>query len=220
MPGYEPVVLKGQPIVLAGYCGKRGRKRDWDSIGGAVSSAEIVPGRAALQPEATFQHESRSWYAVQTRYRCERKVAAQLQEKTIETFLPLREEAHRWSDRNKQIHIPLFPGYAFVCVDESRSSRLGVLQTPGLIGFVTAQGQAVPIPSNQIESLKLRLAQKVPCSLHPFLKIGQRVRVCGGCLHGLEGILLQSGPRNLGISIASIQQAVVVRIEGYELEPV
>lgn len=82
------------------------------------------------------------------------------------------------------------------------------------------QGQALAVPKNQIEHLQLLLARKVPCSLHPFLSVGQRVRIQGGCLHGLEGILAQNEERRLVISIASIQRAIAIEIDGYELEPI
>jgi hypothetical protein len=62
------------------------------------------------------------------------------------------------------------------------------------------------------------LSQKVPCALHPFLKIGQRVRIRGGCLDGLEGILDERREKNLVISVESIERSVAIRIEGYELE--
>ncbi len=162
--------------------------------------------------------EAAQWYAIQTRYRSERKVATQLQDKGVETFLPLLEEIHRWSDRRKAVDIPLFSGYGFVHVDLSSGSRMGVLRTEGVIRFVTFGGEATPIPSGQIEDLRMLLAQNVPCALHAFLKIGQLVRIRGGCLDGLEGILEQSGHKNLVISIECIQRSVSIQIEGYELE--
>jgi len=160
------------------------------------------------------------WYAVQTRYRFEKKVTAHLQSKGMETFLPRLDEIHRWSDRRKAVEIPLFPGYVFVRLGPSSGSRMKVLRTQGVRDFVTFRGAAAPIPAKQIEDLQLLLAHKVPCALHAFLKIGQRVRIRGGCLDGLEGILERSGDKNLVISIECIQRSVAVKIEGYELEPV
>jgi transcription antitermination factor NusG len=162
--------------------------------------------------------EAAQWYAIQTRYRFERRVAAQLQNKEVETFLPLLEEIHRWSDRQKSVEVPLFSGYVFVRLFPSSASRLSVVRTEGVMGFVTFRGDATPIPSKQIEDLQRLLSQKVPCSLHAFLKIGQRVRIRGGCLDGLEGILEQSGRKHLVISIECIQRSVAIQIEGYELE--
>jgi transcriptional antiterminator NusG len=172
-----------------------------------------VPDR--LQPRIL---EAAQWYAIQTRYRSERKVVALLQNKGVQTFLPLLEEIHHWSDRQKSVDIPLFSGYGFVHVDLSAVSRMGVLCTAGVIRFVTFGGEATPIPTAQIDDLRMLLSQKVPCALHAFLKIGQQVRIRGGCLDGLVGILEQSGQKNLIISIESIQRSVAIKIEGYELE--
>ncbi len=55
---------------------------------------------------------------------------------------------------------------------------------------------------------------------HPFLKIGQRVRIRSGALDGLEGILVsRNGDHTLVISIDAIQRSLAVRVEGYEVEP-
>jgi transcription antitermination factor NusG len=160
------------------------------------------------------------WYVVQTRYRFESKVASQLQGKGVEVFLPLLNQTHRWSDRQKIISVPLFSGYVFVRWQPSAPSRTPVLRTEGVMGFVQVHGDASPIPARQIDDLRSLLAQKLPCTLHAFLKVGQRVRIRGGCLDGLEGILAQSSQKTLVISIECIQRSVAVTIEGYELEPV
>ncbi|MBZ5719591.1 MAG: UpxY family transcription antiterminator [Acidobacteriia bacterium] len=173
-----------------------------------------------LRPNPSGQtfFEAPQWYAIQTRYRAERKVKNRLGTKGVEIFLPVLEEIHRWSDRRKTLEIPLFSGYAFVRVALSPESRMGVLHTEGVIRFVAFGGDATSIPAKQIEDIQKLLANKVPCSIHPFLKVGRRVRIRGGCLDGLEGILEQSEGKHLVISIECIQRSVAVRIEGYDLE--
>jgi len=158
------------------------------------------------------------WFAVQTRYRFEKSVVAQLTQKNCEVYVPLRTERHGWSDRKKVITVPLFPGYAFVRINQSRESRQAVLHTAGLLGFVTFGGTVVPVPPTQIEHLQLLLQQKVPFSLHPFVQTGQRLRIRGGCLDGLEGLLLQNEKRKLVISIESIQRSLAIEIQGYEVD--
>jgi transcription antitermination factor NusG len=116
------------------------------------------------------------------------------------------------------VSIPLFAGYVFVLSNRSRASRLRILQTAGVIGFVNSLGEAVSVPQEQIEHLRTLLRQKLPCSLHAFLKVGRRVRVRGGCLDGMEGILAENGEKSLVISIDCIQRSLMVRLEGYELE--
>jgi transcription antitermination factor NusG len=158
------------------------------------------------------------WYVVQTRYRFESKIAAQLQSKGVETFLPVLNETHRWTDRQKTVSLPLFAGYVFVRLPASAPARTRVLRTEGVMGFVNVHGDASPIPSSQIDDLRRLLAQKLPCALHAFLRVGQRVRIRGGCLDGLEGILSASSRKTLVISIGCIERSVAVAIEGYELE--
>jgi transcription antitermination factor NusG len=158
------------------------------------------------------------WFAVQTRYRFEKRVALALKHKSCEVYLPLLSETHAWSDREKMVKIPLFPGYAFVRIDRSQTSRQRVLQTAGIVGFVSFGGMVVPVPCKQIEDLQLLLQQKGLFSLHSFVHTGQRVRIKGGCLHGLVGVLVQHEKEKLVISIESIQRSLAIEIQGYELE--
>jgi transcriptional antiterminator RfaH len=158
------------------------------------------------------------WFALETRHRFEKRVVHQLSRFGIETFLPERTEIRSWSDRKQRVSIPLFAGYAFVRLDRSRKTRLRVLQTAGVIGLVSTSGEPVPVPQEQLEQLRQLLRHKGPCSLQPFLRTGQRIRVRGGSLDGVEGILVDSGGKSLVISIDCLQRSVAVRIEGYELE--
>lgn len=162
------------------------------------------------------------WYAVRTRSRHEKIATQQLQTRGIETFLPIVTQTHRWSDRKKQVEVPLFSGYTFVRVAyASNEQRIQVLQTHGVAGFVGIQRTGDPIPDSQIDAIRTLLANKVAVKAHSFLKIGQRVRVRGGALDGVEGILVShSGDRSLVISLASIERSLSIRVEGYIVEPV
>jgi transcription antitermination factor NusG len=175
-----------------------------------MSTAAIV----AMTPEP----EAAVWFALQTRYRFEKKVAAQLSSKGMEVFLPLRTENREWNDRRKLVTVPLFPGYAFVRSARSLALRLLVLQTAGVMGFVSLAGTAAIVPHKQIEDLRLLLEQSVPFSLCPFLKAGQRVRIRGGCLQGLEGLRTDRDEGKLVISIESIQRSLAIELQGHEVE--
>ena len=77
----------------------------------------------------------------------------------------------------------------------------------------------MPIPDEQIDSIQRLLSHKIACQAHPFLKVGQRVRVRGGALEGMEGILTcYNKDQSLVISIDAIQRSLAVRIEGYDVE--
>ena len=161
------------------------------------------------------------WYAVQTRGRHEKKVANKLTERGIDTYLPALREVHRWSDRNKVVEVPLFPCYTFVRVAADSSARLRILQTNGVVRIVGNGSELCPIDDRQIEDIRTLLGTKVPVTMYPFLKVGQRIRVRSGCLDGMEGILV-SRPKEstLIISIDAIQRAIAINVDGYQIEAI
>lgn len=161
------------------------------------------------------------WYAVRTRSRHEKLVAKQLENQGIESFLPVVTQTHNWSDRRKQIDTPLFSGYAFLRMIHSSDERVRVLRTQGVVSFVGVQGSGTPIPDHQIEDIKTLVASRISYDERPFLRVGQRVRVRGGALDGIQGILVaENGDRSLVISVEPIQRSLYVRVAGYEVEAV
>jgi transcription antitermination factor NusG len=159
------------------------------------------------------------WYAIRTRSRHEKLVSEQLEQQGIETFLPLVKRIHKWSDRVKEVELPLFSGYNFVRVVLSSSDRLRVLQAHGVAGFVGIHGAGTAIPESQMQDLRTVLASKVPFEERPFLKVGQRVRIRGGCLDGVEGVLGgHKGDQSLMISLEPIQRSLSIQIQGYAVE--
>jgi transcription antitermination factor NusG len=162
-----------------------------------------------------------NWYAIRTRSRHEKKVADEIHDKGIDSFLPLVTRIHNWSDRRKKVELPLFPGYVFVHTHSTPENRLSVLRTPGVAGFVGSQGYGTPIPEKQIEDIRLILDNDVAFEPYPYLQINQRVRIRGGSLDGVEGTLVaKNTDRSLVVSIELIQRSILVRVTGYDLEKV
>ena len=160
------------------------------------------------------------WYAIHTRARHEKMVEHRLRRQGMTTFLPLVRELHHWSDRRKLVELPLFNCYVFVQSALTPQDRLQVFGVDGVLGFVGIRGEASPIPDDEIENVRTLLAQNVSWRSHPFLKAGQRVRIRGGALDGLEGIFLsRNGDQKLVISVNAIQRSLAVSIEGYQLDP-
>ena len=160
------------------------------------------------------------WYAVQTRPRHEKRVVTELSEKRVECYLPVLNQIHHWSDRRKLVQVPLFPGYIFVRAELDSRLRVAVLSVWGALSFVGPQRDAMAIPDSQIEDIRTLLNTKISLSPYPFLKVGQRVRVSGGALDGVEGILVTNGHKRLVISVESIHRSLSLTIEGYDVEPV
>jgi transcription antitermination factor NusG len=162
-----------------------------------------------------------TWYGLQTRPRHEKIVAQRLKERGVTIFLPLITEVHSWSDRKKSVQVPLFSCYVFAKFAANRSERLRVLRVDGVSGLVGAGGEGASIPEEQIAAVRNILEAKLAWACHPFLKIGQRVRIRSGALDGVEGILAgRNGDRTLIISVDAIQRSLAVRVEGYQVEAI
>lgn len=161
-----------------------------------------------------------TWFAVHTHARHEKTVAQETRDLGITTFAPLVKQVRQWSDRRKVIESPLFSCYVFVKIRPDNRERLKVLRVNGVLRFVGPHGMGIPIPDEQIEAIRILTEEQLPVCSHPFLKIGQRVRVRSGSLAGVEGILTgRSGERTLVVSLDAIQRSLSVRIEGYDVEP-
>jgi transcription antitermination factor NusG len=161
------------------------------------------------------------WYAVHVYPQNEKKVVSELERRGIKTFLPLRGECHRWSDRNKTVQVPLFPCYAFVHIVPSSQLRSVVRQTRRVIRLLSANDEPIPIPDSEIESIRNLAEGAASVTACDYLQAGQKVRVRGGCLDGLEGILdVRNGKRNLVLSVNLIQRSLAIGIEGYQIDPV
>jgi transcription antitermination factor NusG len=173
--------------------------------------------KASPQGDAPEQN----WYALRTLPRHEKQVDRILREKAVTTFLPLVSEFHEWNDRRKLISIPLFPCYLFVRTAPIHSLRVAVLRTRGVVGFVGNTGAGAALPDQQIHAVRAVIDSGVYCCPHPFLTIGHRVRIVGGSLNGIEGILLaKNRDHSVVVSVDLIQNSLAVRVTGYRLVPV
>lgn len=174
-------------------------------------------------PPTQWAEEPREqqWYALHTRSRHERVVENRLREQGLETFLPTMKEVHRWSDRKKTVEVPLFSCYVFVRCGLSAEDRTKIYRVDSVLGVVGTRGAGSAIPDEQIDGVRALLEQTAPWRSHPFLKAGQRVRVCGGAMDGVEGIFLsENGDNSLVISVDVIQRSLAVRIDGYGVKPI
>jgi transcription antitermination factor NusG len=160
------------------------------------------------------------WFAVQTWPRYEKKVAAELESKAVIAFLPLLRDKHKWSDRTCMVELPLFPGYVFARIQPALEARIPILRTNGVTNFVGARGTGTPIPDGQIESVRTVLSRGISFQAHPFLNVGQRVRIRSGSLQGIEGVLVgkDNDDASLVVSIQIIQRSVAIRLSGYQIE--
>lgn len=154
----------------------------------------------------------KKWYALYTRYRHEKRVESLLQQKGIETYLPLRKILRKWSDRKKWITEPLFNCYVFILSDTL--GRFEAIQSPGAVRIITFGGQPAVVKEKEINYIKSILAEfpdAEPCFTIP---VGSRVKICRGQLAGIEGVLTELRNKNrMIVYLDSINQGVYFNVD-------
>src|SRR5258706_1617619 len=179
----------------------------------AVSAVQILHPRVAAI-SSTYSCWLR-WYAAYTCANPEKRVREQLEQRSVESFLPVYETVRRWKDRRMHLQLPLFRGYVFVRM--ALVDRLRVMQVPSVVRLVGFNGQLSALPDEEIEGLKKGLAGGVRAEPHPFLTAGRRVRLRSGPLAGMQGGLLRrEGDISGVISIEPIQRAGAVGAQAAE----
>ena len=161
-----------------------------------------------------------NWYAVYTRPRFEKQVLKGLLDQGIEGYLPLIKTMRQWSDRKKMVEVPLFSSYVFVHIN--RSSYDQVLQTHGVVKYISFEGKAATIPSDQIDNLKIIIDsnEKVE-TIWESRRKGDQVIVTAGSLKGLKGELITEGDRKkVMVRIESINQNLTVEVHSSLIEAI
>lgn len=191
----------------------------WDSEGEAV--ATNVSDWVEARPAAIIAGEPEEWFALHTKSRHEKAVARRLTELGIPSYLPLVNEVRRWSDRNKHVEVPVFSCYVFAKLTMRRWDRLRIVGVDGVLSVVGSRGAGTAIPEEQIGAIRTLVDLSLPWTSHPFLRVGQQVRIRGGALEGIEGILVsRSGNHTLVVSIDALQRSLAVQVDGYKIEPI
>jgi transcription antitermination factor NusG len=157
------------------------------------------------------------WYAAYTSANHEKRVNQQLRLRSVESFLPLYESIRRWKDRRMKLELPVFPGYVFVRL--ALRDHLNVLQVPGVARFVSFSGKPAVLPDNEIDALRASFSGQLRVEPHPYLTVGQRVRIKYGPLAGIEGILIRKRKTlRMVLSINLIMRSASVEVEASDIE--
>ena len=152
------------------------------------------------------------WFALQTRQRYEEFVVRQLRGKGFDPFLPIYACWRRWSDRMKEVTLPLFPGYVFCRFNPM--NRLPILSTAGVIQVVSSGKIPTPVDEEQIRAIQQADRSGLPRQPWPYLEVGEAVKVVFGPLAGLEGILTEyKGFHRLILSVNLLQRSVAVTLD-------
>lgn len=154
---------------------------------------------------------SRSWFALVVKSKCEFKAEEELNTINVHTYLPFTTSIRKWSDRKKEIRIPLIRGYIFINATEKE--RLYSLEQNSVVKCLFDGGRAAVIPDWQIENLKRILQLNPKISVESGLLKGDFVKIIDGPFEGVIGTLQSDGnERTLSVSIDLIHRSVVVHL--------
>jgi len=88
------------------------------------------------------------------------------------------------------------------------------LGVPSVRSVVSFYGKPFPVSDKEIEAVKTMVDSGLPVMEWPYLKVGQRVRICEGSMRGLDGILVQEkrGYRVV-VNVELLNRAVSVELD-------
>jgi transcription antitermination factor NusG len=174
----------------------------WDSNGGSFSRGFTMGDRNQQWP----------WFAILVRTGREKTANLLLENAGYECFLPISKDMRRWSDRMKEVEVPLFPGYFFCRMNPH--NRLPVLMTPGVIQIVGAGKTPIPVREEEIAAIQCVEKSGLSTMPWPYLQVGHVARIEDGPLRGMSGIVIKikSGLK-LVLSVNLLQRSVAVEID-------
>ncbi len=154
----------------------------------------------------------KSWFAIYTKSRNEKKVHSELLRQGIESYLPLMKTLKQWSDRKKWVEEPLFRSYVFVHIGEPE--YFNVLNTPGVVRFITFENHAVPVPQRQIDAIRYFIdSDEEQVAPGTIFVPGQRVEIIRGPLRGIAGQMTEvKGKHKVRIDIDALGQAIHITV--------
>jgi len=162
---------------------------------------------------------SPQWFAAYTTPRHEKHVAELLTERGIEAFVPLYRSARQWKKSCPVVlELPLFPTYVFVHI--TRSARGAVLGMPGILSIVGSSREPWPLPDPEIEALRVGV-KTCRVEPHPYLTLGERVRIKAGVMAGVAGVLVRKKNEfRVVLTLDAIMSSIAIEVEATNLDRV
>jgi transcription antitermination factor NusG len=156
--------------------------------------------------------DHKNWYALYTHSRCEFKVEEALKTEGVTVYLPITKTFKKWSDRKKEITLPMFAGYVFINATEKE--RLISLQLKQVVRCLTDAGKPAIVPDWQIESLKKMISANQDFNVVEGLIKGDEVEIKSGLFAGVRGVVFEIENQNyLAISIELLKRSVIIHLK-------
>nr|WP_294877037.1 UpxY family transcription antiterminator [uncultured Pedobacter sp.] len=150
-----------------------------------------------------------NWYIVYTFPNLEKKIYNELTKKNIKAYLPLQNVIRQWSDRKKEIKVPMFPNYVFI--NSTERERFGLLKIGGVLKFITFEGKPAMVSEDEISNIMK--FETMVFEIESNLVSGDEVMIVDGPFTGLQGkLFFKRGKERLGVHLSSINQSLSIEV--------
>jgi transcription antitermination factor NusG len=156
------------------------------------------------------------WHVLWTKSNCEQSVYEQLSASGFKVLLPTID---RWSRRRQTrclYRAPLFPGYLFVQHAVDKDSYIEISKARGLVRMLGERWDKLAVvPDEEIESIRKVNQSDLPRMPHPYLKVGQTVRIISGPLANVQGVYVREESKRglLVLSVEMLRRSLAVEID-------
>jgi transcription antitermination factor NusG len=150
-----------------------------------------------------------NWYIVYTFPNLEKKIYNELTRKKIKAYLPLQNVIRQWSDRKKEIKVPMFPNYVFI--NSTERERFRLLKIGGVLKFITFEGKPAMVSEDEISNIMK--FETMVFEIESNLVSGDEVMIVDGPFTGLQGkLFFKRGKERLGVHLSSINQSLSIEV--------
>jgi len=151
----------------------------------------------------SFLHTDLVWYAIYTKPRWEKKVAALLSARNITNYCPLNKKIKQWHDRKKIVFEPLFQSYVFVQVTEVEKWQ--VQQVEGILNYVYWLGKPARIKDEEIALIRNFLSDHIDVSIQKQeIRLMQEVKIIQGPFINQSGHVYEMHGNRVKVAINSL----------------
>jgi transcriptional antiterminator RfaH len=161
----------------------------------------------------SLQCRKMNWRVLYVASRSEKKVNQRLTELGLESYVPLKTERKKWSDRVKIVSTPMINGYVFVKVSEKE--RDTVFKAQGVLNYVRYNGGDATVRDIEITALR-SIEEKgyyVEGAFSQQLQKGDKVIIKYGPFKVLHGSVKATASESVyHITIESIGYSLSVKV--------
>lgn len=149
------------------------------------------------------------WFVCHTKPRCEKRFAELMELESFEHYLPLVNSVRRYGGKTKKFTKPLFPSYVFAQIPPILKPR--AFQHDHLVRMLPVENEGRFL--EQIGEIRKLIESGLELALYPPLEKGTKVKIIGGPLWGVEGIVDDpKHPKGVIIMVDVLRQGVLARV--------